>query len=96
MIADLKPYRDGDLVGAATRLRGLFAETVDGKPALVQYVPDSDRRDTKVGCEVSFTRHFYKPRPPRTLDAISADILAIEREAEGLHDGLLKAKKGAA
>ena len=45
---------------------------------------------TKIGYEVSFTRHFYKPQPLRTLEAISADILAIEKEAEGLLDGLLK------
>jgi type I restriction enzyme M protein len=45
---------------------------------------------TKVGYEVSFTRHFYKPQPLRTLEEISADIVAIEKEAEGLLDGLLK------
>ena len=39
---------------------------------------------TKIGYEVSFTRHFYKPQPLRTLEEISADILAIEKEAEGL------------
>ncbi len=44
----------------------------------------------KIGYEVSFTRHFYKPQPLRTLEEISADILAIEKEAEGLLDGLLK------
>lgn len=38
---------------------------------------------------MSFTRHFYKPKPLRTLEEISADILKIEREAEGLLDGLL-------
>lgn len=38
---------------------------------------------------MSFTRHFHKPKPLRTLEEISADILAIEREAEGLLDGLL-------
>ena len=46
--------------------------------------------DTKIGYEVSFTRHFYKPQPLRTLEEISADILAIEKEAEGLLDGLLR------
>ena len=94
-----------------------------GKPAIVEYEPDSDLRDTeqvplledggieafirrevlpytpdawikedatKIGYEVSFTRHFYKPQPLRTLEEISADILAIEKEAEGLLDGLLK------
>ena len=45
---------------------------------------------TKIGYEVSFTRHFCKPQPLRTLEEISADILAIEKEAEGLLDGLLK------
>jgi type I restriction enzyme M protein len=107
----------------ADPLRGLFAATVDGKPATVEYEPDSDLRDTeqvplledggieafirrevlpytpdawikedatKIGYEVSFTRHFYKPQPLRTLEEISADILAIEKEAEGLLDGLLK------
>ena len=44
---------------------------------------------TKIGYEVSFTRHFYKPQPLRMLEEISADILAIEKEAEGLLDGLL-------
>ncbi len=48
---------------------------------------------TKIGYEVSFTRHFYKPQPLRTLDEIRADILAIEEEAGGLLDGLLKVGK---
>jgi type I restriction enzyme M protein len=107
----------------ADQLRGLFEATVGGKPAIVEYEPDSDLRDTeqvplledggieafirrevlpytpdawikeeatKVGYEVSFTRHFYKPLPLRTLEEISADILAIEQEAEGLLDDLLK------
>ena len=38
----------------------------------------------------SFTGCFYKPQSLRTLEEISADILAIEKEAEGLLDGLLK------
>ena len=44
------------------------------------YVPDS----VKIGYEVSFTRYFYKPQPMRTLEEIRADILALERETEGL------------
>jgi len=59
---------------------------------VLPYTPDAWIREdaTKIGYEVSFTRHFYKPQPLRTLEAISADILAIEKEAEGLLDGLLK------
>lgn len=44
---------------------------------------------TKIGYEVSFTRHFYKPQPLRKLEEIAADIRAIEKEAEGLLDGLV-------
>ncbi len=98
-------------------LRGLFSVTIAGKPAVVEYEPDSDLRDTeqvplleeggieaflrrevlphapdawyaldsvRTGYEISFTRYFYKPQPLRTLEEIRADILALEKEAEGL------------
>jgi type I restriction enzyme M protein len=39
---------------------------------------------TKIGYEVSFTRHFYKPTPMRTLDEIRADIRALEAETDDL------------
>jgi type I restriction enzyme M protein len=59
---------------------------------VLPYTPDAWIKEdaTKIGYEVSFTRHFYKPQPLRTLEEISGDILAIEKEAEGLLDGLLK------
>ena len=58
---------------------------------VLPYTPDAWIKEgaTKIGYEVSFTRHFYKPQPLRTLEEISADILAIEKEAEGLLDGLM-------
>ncbi len=101
----------------ANPLHGLIAATVAGKPAVVEYEPDTDLRDTeqvpllekggieafirrevlphaadawydpeciKTGYEVSFTRYFYKPQPLRTLEEIRADILALEKETEGL------------
>ena len=101
----------------ADPLRGLFAAPIGGKPAVVEYEPDTDLRDTeqvplmeeggieaflrrevlpytadawyapdsvKVGYEISFTRHFYKPQPLRSLEEIRADILALEQETEGL------------
>ena len=43
-----------------------------------------DTASVKVGYEISFTRYFYKPQPLRPLAEISADILAVERETEGL------------
>lgn len=48
-----------------------------------------DESKTKIGYEISFTRHFYKPQPLRTLEEIRADILAVEKEADGLLDELL-------
>ena len=101
----------------ADPLHGLFAATINGRLAVVEYEPDTDLRDTeqiplqeaggieaflrrevlpyaadawyqpdsvKIGYEISFTRHFYKPQPMRTLVEIRADILALEQETEGL------------
>ena len=58
---------------------------------VLPYTPDAWIKEdaTKIGYEISFTRHFYKPQPLRTLEEISADILAIEKEAEGLLDDVL-------
>ena len=60
---------------------------------VIPYTPDawlqSKKGSVKVGYEISFTRHFYKPEPLRTLDEIRADIIAVEKEAEGLLDQLL-------
>jgi type I restriction enzyme M protein len=44
------------------------------------YLPES----LKTGYEISFARHFYKPQEIRTLEEIAADILALEKETEGL------------
>ena len=106
----------------ADPLRGLFATTINDRPAVVEYEPDTDLRDTeqiplqeaggieaflqrevlpyapdawyqpdsvKVGYEISFTRYFYKPQPLRTLDEIRTDILALEKETEGLLDEII-------
>ena len=43
----------------------------------------------KVGYEINFNRHFYKPKPLRTLEEIRADIDALERETVGLLDQIL-------
>jgi len=53
---------------------------------VLPYAPDAwyDPESIKTGYEISFTRHFYKPQPLRTLEEIRADILALEKETEGL------------
>ena len=59
---------------------------------VLPYTPDAwlVEADTKIGYEVSFTRHFYQPPQLRTLAQISADILALEQETEGLLNEITK------
>ena len=106
----------------ANPLNGLCETTIKGRPAVVEYEPDTELRDTeqipllheggidaflakevlpyardawyspdqvKTGYEISFTQHFYKPKPMRTLEEIRGDILALEQESEGLLEGIL-------
>ena len=58
---------------------------------VLPYAPDAwySPGQVKIGYEISFTRHFYKPKPMRTLEEIRADILALEQESEGLLEGIL-------
>ena len=79
--ARLRPARHR--AGAALEDGGIEAFI---RREVLPYTPDAWIKEdaTKIGYEVSFTRHFYKPQPLRTLEEISADILAIEKEAEGL------------
>lgn len=53
---------------------------------ILPYAPDAwyDESSIKIGYEISFTKHFYKPKQLRSLEAIKADILALERESEGM------------
>ncbi|MDK7364714.1 class I SAM-dependent DNA methyltransferase [Cutibacterium avidum] len=103
-------------------LHGRYEATIDGRPRVVEYEPDTELRDTeqvpltepagdhadgieaffrrevlpyatdawidpsktKIGYEISFTRHFYKPTPMRTLAEIQADIRALTAETDNL------------
>ena len=58
---------------------------------VLPYAPDAwyDPRSEKIGYEISFTRYFYKPKPLRSLEEIRADIIAVEKETEGLLNEIL-------
>ena len=43
----------------------------------------------KIGYELSFTKYFYQPVQLRTLEEITQDIRAIERETDGLLEEIL-------
>jgi type I restriction enzyme M protein len=56
---------------------------------VLQHIPDAwiDETKTIKGYEISFTRYFYNYVPPRSLEDITAEIFALEKET----DGILKA-----
>ena len=63
---------------------------------VLPYAEDAwyDPASVKTGYEISFTRYFYKPQPLRTLEEIRADILALEKETEGLLGDILNIAGG--
>lgn len=63
---------------------------------VLPYVADAwfDPASVKIGYEISFTRYFYKPQPLRSLEEIRADILALEKETEGLLGEIIGGKPG--
>lgn len=58
---------------------------------VLPHVPDAwiDKSATRIGYEISFTRHFYKPPVLRSLDDIKADLLALQKEGEGLLEDII-------
>lgn len=102
-------------------LHGFHEVEIDGKPAVIEYEPDSELRDTeqiplnteggiegflmrevlpyasdawyrpdsvKIGYEISFNRHFYKPAPLREVKEIQNDILTLESDTQALMSDL--------
>ncbi|MEY3964869.1 MAG: hypothetical protein RL263_37 [Bacteroidota bacterium] len=53
---------------------------------VLPHVPDAwiDFDKTRIGYEINFTKYFYEYKPLRSLDEIRADILALEKETDGL------------
>ena len=61
------------------------------KREVVPYVADAwiNLPATKIGCEISFNKYFYRPVPLRSLEENTADILALEKESAGAIQSLL-------
>jgi type I restriction enzyme M protein len=59
-----------------------LGEDVDNyfRREVIPHVPDAwmDRTKDKVGYEINFNRHFYVFTPPRSLEAIDADLKRAE------------------
>ena len=62
---------------------------------VLPHAPDAwiDAAKTTIGYEISFTRYFYKPEPMRSLETIRAEILALERETDGLMTDIIGASR---
>jgi type I restriction enzyme M protein len=43
----------------------------------------------KIGYEISFNKYFYRHKPLRGLDKVTAEILALEQQADGLISDIL-------
>jgi type I restriction enzyme M protein len=59
---------------------------------VIPHVPDAwmDRDKDRVGYEINMTKYFYQYKPLRSLDEIKVDILALEKETEGLLKEILE------
>ena len=44
---------------------------------------------TKIGYEISFNKYFYQHKPIRAIEEVTADILALEKESDGLISEIL-------
>jgi type I restriction enzyme M protein len=66
------------------------------KREVLPHAPDAwiQTGSVRVGYEINFNRHFYKPEPLRTLEDIRADIDALEEETGGLLEQILVETEG--
>jgi type I restriction enzyme M protein len=53
---------------------------------VLPHIPDAwiDETKTVKGYEISFTRYFYNYKPPRSLEEIKREIVALENETVGI------------
>ncbi|GAA3939076.1 N-6 DNA methylase [Chitinophaga oryziterrae] len=58
---------------------------------VLPHVPEAwiNLEATKIGYEISFNKYFYRHKPLRSLEEITADILALEKESDGLIQEIL-------
>jgi type I restriction enzyme M protein len=74
------PLKKGQLTSTEKDIQEYMEKEV------LPHVPDAwvDHDKTKIGYEINFTKYFYEYKPLRPLKDIRADILALEKETEGM------------
>lgn len=72
--------RDSENVPLNESIHDYFLREV--KPHVPEAWIDLDK--TKIGYEISFNKYFYQHKPLRSLEEVSAEILALDKESDGL------------
>ncbi|MCC5936186.1 MAG: SAM-dependent DNA methyltransferase [Lunatimonas sp.] len=78
--------RDSENVPLNEGIHDYFLREV--KPHVNESWIDLDK--TKIGYEISFNKYFYQHKPLRSIEEVSAEILTLEEESEGLIMDILK------
>lgn len=73
-----------DLAGLSDPIKKQVEVVSEDGEGVKSTVGSFRNRGVRIGIWISFTRHFFKPMPMRTLDEIKADLRAIQAEGEGL------------
>lgn len=78
--------RDFERIPLSTDVETYFETEV--KP----HLPNAwmDRTKDKVGYEINFTKYFYQYKPLRSLQEITADLLKLEEESDGLFQKIIE------
>jgi len=81
--------RDYERIPLGTDVDEYFAQEV--KP----HLPNSwmDRSKDKTGYEINFTKYFYQYKPLRSVGEITAELLELEKQSEGLFANLINQPK---
>lgn len=77
--------RDTENIPLNETIHGYFLREV--KPHLADAWLDMSK--TTIGYEISFNKYFYKHQPLRALEEVTAEILQLEAETEGLLKNLV-------
>lgn len=77
--------RDSESVPLKDRIHRYFLAEV--KPHVDEAWINLD--SVKIGYEISFNKYFYRHKPLRSLDKVTAEILALEQLADGLISDIL-------
>ena len=72
--------RDAESVPLKAAIHGYFLAEV--KPHVAEAWINLE--SVKIGYEISFNKYFYQHKPLRSIEAVAADIVELERKAEGL------------